>query len=79
VRSSRSGYGPHNLDAPRKSWQNNAVVTAQAKTIHAAGVAERERVLAALREQAPQLRGLGIMRLSLFGSIAASSGPMSTS
>jgi predicted nucleotidyltransferase len=33
-------------------------------------VVERERVLAALRQQAPKLRGLSITRLSLFGSMA---------
>jgi predicted nucleotidyltransferase len=33
-------------------------------------VVERERVLAALRRQAPKLRGLGITHLSLFGSMA---------
>jgi predicted nucleotidyltransferase len=42
----------------------------QAKTIPAAGAAERERVLTVLRQQAPKLRGLGIARLSLFGSMA---------
>ena len=45
-------------------------MAAQAKTIHATGVAECERVLAALRRQAPKLRGLGITRLRLFGSMA---------
>jgi uncharacterized protein len=45
-------------------------MTAQAKTIPAAGAAERERVVTALRQQAPRLRGLGITHLSLFGSMA---------
>jgi predicted nucleotidyltransferase len=45
-------------------------MAAQAKTIPAAGAAERERVVTALRQQAPKLRGLGITRLSLFGSMA---------
>ena len=46
------------------------MATAQAKTVPSAGVAERERVLAALRQQEPKLRALGITRLSLFGSMA---------
>jgi predicted nucleotidyltransferase len=33
------------------------------------GAVERERVLAALRRESPKLRGLGIRRLSLFGSM----------
>ena len=45
-------------------------MTAQAKTIPPTGVAERERVLALLRRRASRLRGLGITRLSLFGSMA---------
>jgi predicted nucleotidyltransferase len=45
-------------------------MAARAKTIPAAGAAERERVVTALRHQAPTLRGLGITSLSLFGSIA---------
>ena len=45
-------------------------MAAEAKTIPAAGAAERERVVTALRHQAPKLRGLGITRLSLFGSMA---------
>jgi hypothetical protein len=32
---------------------------------HSAALAERERVLAALRQQAPRLQALGIARLSL--------------
>ena len=35
-----------------------------------AALAERERVLRILREQAPRLRARGITRLSLFGSMA---------
>jgi len=46
------------------------MVTAQAKTLDTAGLAERVRVLAALRQEAPKLRKLGITRLSLFGSMA---------
>jgi predicted nucleotidyltransferase len=45
-------------------------VTAKAKTIPTPGIAERERVVAVLREQIPKLRRLGIARLRLFGSIA---------
>jgi hypothetical protein len=45
-------------------------MVAQANTIPAAEAAERERVLTALRQQAPKLRSLGIARLSLFGSMA---------
>ena len=43
---------------------------AQANAIRVTAAAERERVVSALREQAPKLRGLGITRLSLFGSMA---------
>lgn len=42
----------------------------QVKTIPAAAAAERKRVLAALGQQAPKLRALGITRVSLFGSMA---------
>ena len=45
-------------------------MTAPAEIFHTAAVAERERVLTALRQQIPKLRGLGITRLSLFGSVA---------
>lgn len=45
-------------------------MTTQAKSIQATGVPERERVLDTLHRQAPKLRGLGITRLSLFGSMA---------
>jgi hypothetical protein len=58
------------LDATSSQWHDVAAMTAQAKTIDAAGAAERERVLAALRQQAPKMRALGIARLSLFGSMA---------
>ncbi|MGH6885520.1 MAG: nucleotidyltransferase family protein, partial [Geminicoccales bacterium] len=43
---------------------------AKAKTIDTTGAAERERVLATLRQRAPKLRALGITRVSLFGSSA---------
>jgi predicted nucleotidyltransferase len=43
-----------------------------------AGLAERERVLSHLREQAPHLGSRGITRLCLFGSIArGEAGPKS--
>jgi predicted nucleotidyltransferase len=45
-------------------------MAAHADTKRTTHAAERERVLAALRQQAPKLRGLGITRLSLFGSTA---------
>lgn len=45
-------------------------LTAHANTIRTAQAGERERMLAALRQEPPRLRGLGIMRLSLFGSMA---------
>jgi predicted nucleotidyltransferase len=45
-----------------------AAVTTQA--IDHPKIHERERVLALLRAQEPELRALGIMRLRLFGSIA---------
>ena len=38
--------------------------------MHTAGFAEREHVLVALHQQAPKLRALGIVHLSLFGSMA---------
>ena len=42
------------------------------------GLAERERVLRILREEAPRLRARGITRLSLFGSMArGEAGPAS--
>jgi hypothetical protein len=54
-----------------------AVMAAGTKDLDA-GLAERERVLSHLREQAPQLRSRGIKRLSLFGSIArGEAGPKS--
>jgi uncharacterized protein len=46
------------------------MVTAQATTTRSAGVAERERAIATLRQYAPKMRALGIARLSLFGSMA---------
>jgi predicted nucleotidyltransferase len=45
-------------------------MTAHTKIIDAASAVERERVLAALRDEAHRLRGLGITQLSLFGSMA---------
>jgi predicted nucleotidyltransferase len=47
-----------------------ADMAARTKTIDDTGAVERERVLAALRRESPKLRGLGIRRLSLFGSMA---------
>lgn len=45
-------------------------MSTDATTIDRAGLAERERVLALLRAKEAELRGLGVMRLRLFGSIA---------
>jgi hypothetical protein len=45
------------------------VMTAETSTLDR-GLAERERILAQLRAQAPRLRARGIRRLSLFGSMA---------
>jgi uncharacterized protein len=45
-------------------------MAAHANTNRTTQAAERERVLAALRQHAPKLRVLGITRLSLFGSMA---------
>jgi predicted nucleotidyltransferase len=45
-------------------------MTAETELIASPALAERERVLHTLREQAPRLRACGITRLSLFGSIA---------
>lgn len=42
----------------------------EAETLTRPGVAERERVLALLRAQEPDLRALGLKRLRLFGSLA---------
>lgn len=46
------------------------VVMAAETTTLDRGAAERERILAELRAQAPRLRARGIRRLSLFGSMA---------
>lgn len=46
------------------------VMGVETETIAPAGLAERERVLGVLREQAPRLRARGIVRLGLFGSMA---------
>lgn len=44
----------------------------------AAGLAERERVLRILHEEAPELRARGVTHLSLFGSVArGDAGPRS--
>ena len=51
-------------------WRNGIAMAVQAKTIQTTGFAERERVLAALREQQPKLRSRGVTHLSLFGSMA---------
>jgi len=45
-------------------------MASEAQTLDRPGVAERERVLALLRGQEPELRALGLKRLRLFGSIA---------
>jgi predicted nucleotidyltransferase len=55
-----------------------AAMASEAKTVVAGALAERERVLRILREQAPTLRARGIASLSLFGSMArAEAGPKS--
>ena len=46
------------------------VMASSTPTIAPGALAERERVLRILREQAPRLRARGIARLSLFGSMA---------
>jgi uncharacterized protein len=43
---------------------------AEAKTIDAAGLAERERVLRILREHEAEIRAHGVTRLRMFGSMA---------
>ena len=45
-------------------------MAAEATTIDARALAERDRVLRILGEQVPRLRQRGITRLSLFGSVA---------
>jgi predicted nucleotidyltransferase len=55
-----------------------AAMASEAKTVVAEALAERERVLRILREQAPRLRARGIASLSLFGSMArGEAGPKS--
>jgi hypothetical protein len=43
---------------------------AEAKTIDAPGLAERERVLRILREHEAEIRAKGVTRLRMFGSMA---------
>jgi predicted nucleotidyltransferase len=58
--------------------QHGGAMAEVAKAVDAAALAERERVLRILREQAPGLRARGIVSLSLFGSIArGEAGPKS--
>ena len=45
-------------------------MASESRTLDRPGVAERERVLALLRAQEPELRALGVKRLRLFGSVA---------
>jgi predicted nucleotidyltransferase len=45
-------------------------MAASTQTLAPGALAERERVLRILHEEAPRLRALGITRLSLFGSMA---------
>ena len=45
-------------------------MASESQTLDRPGVAERERVLALLRAQEPELRALGVKRLRLFGSVA---------
>ena len=53
-------------------------MASEATTVGAEALAERERVLRILREQAPELRARGIASLSLFGSMArGEAGPKS--
>jgi uncharacterized protein len=54
------------------------VMTTSTRTLAPAALAERERVLRILHEQAPRLRARGVTRLSLFGSVArGEAGPKS--
>ena len=50
-------------------WQHEFAMAADTTTLDP-GLAERERVLRVLHQQAPRLRARGITRLSLFGSMA---------
>ena len=50
-------------------WQHGPRMTSETTTLDAA-LAERERVLRILQEEAPRLRALGITHLSRFGSMA---------
>ena len=53
-------------------------MASESHTLDRSGVAERDRVLALLRGQEPELRALGVKRLRLFGSIArGEAGPQS--
>jgi len=58
-------------------WQHEFAMAADTTTLDP-GLAERERVLRVLHQQAPRLRARGITRLSLFGSMArGEAGPKS--
>jgi uncharacterized protein len=53
-------------------------MTAEAKTIDARGLVERERVLRVLRQHEDELRAQGVTRLRMFGSMArGEAGPAS--
>jgi predicted nucleotidyltransferase len=65
------------LDDTAWLWQHEPAMASDVRTLDAA-LAERERALRILREQAPRLRAHGITHLSLFGSMArGEAGPKS--
>ena len=68
ARAFRCGIGYDGLTCG-KGFADLAVA-AEATTIDARTLAERDRVLRILGEQVPRLRQRGITRLSLFGSLA---------
>jgi predicted nucleotidyltransferase len=56
-------------DSRARMWQHGRAMASETAILDP-GLAERERVVRALREQAPRLRACGITSLSLFGSMA---------
>jgi uncharacterized protein len=70
---------PHPLNQSRPCSPYGTIMhmAVEARTVER-GQAERERIVAQLRERAPRLRELGISHLSLFGSMArGEAGPRS--
>lgn len=66
--------GPERAGRTRRSKRLHGIMdrtmSSDPTTIDRPGIAERERVLALLREKEAELRALGVTRLRLFGSMA---------